>query len=150
MRPPIVGTGSDGYRRSAQVIRDELDTLAPDDPRRPFLEAEVVAWEERAAIAARLEDGDAVGSKIVVLAREELEEDDPRVRLLAEPGTDLALILRLERELDPGATFDDALEELAVLYRAAVNTVGQVVAAELHADGRRLRIPSSELERRFG
>jgi hypothetical protein len=51
-RDPYVGEGADGARRSAQIDRDELDTLAADDPRRPFVLESAARWD---AQAARLE-----------------------------------------------------------------------------------------------
>ncbi len=45
---PYVGEGADGCRRSAQVVRDEIDTLASDDPVRGRLEAIAAAWDELA------------------------------------------------------------------------------------------------------
>ncbi len=45
---PWVGEGRDGAERSAQIVRDEIATLAADDPRRPELEAQAAAWDARA------------------------------------------------------------------------------------------------------
>ena len=47
---PWVGNGADGCRRSAAVERDELATLAADDPRRDELAARAEAWLDRAAV----------------------------------------------------------------------------------------------------
>lgn len=43
-----VGAGADGARRSAQIDRDELDTLTTDDPRRPGLEESAARWDRQA------------------------------------------------------------------------------------------------------
>jgi hypothetical protein len=48
MRRPYVGTGIDGARRSAQIDREEADTLAADDPRREELLLSARQWEEQA------------------------------------------------------------------------------------------------------
>lgn len=53
-RNPYVGTGADGARRSANIDRDELDTLDTDDPRREALQESVERWEQQ----AREEDRD--------------------------------------------------------------------------------------------
>lgn len=55
-RAPYVGHGASGARSSAQIDREELDTLALDDPRRDRLEASAQAWEDQ---ARRLERGAA-------------------------------------------------------------------------------------------
>ena len=47
-RNPYVGSGADGARRSADIDRDELDTLDTDDPRREALEESVRRWERQA------------------------------------------------------------------------------------------------------
>lgn len=47
-RNPYVGSGADGARRSANIDRDELDTLDQDDPRRPAIEASIERWERQA------------------------------------------------------------------------------------------------------
>lgn len=46
---PLIGEGADGALRSASIIRDELDTLDDDDPRRADLKAQELAWLNRAA-----------------------------------------------------------------------------------------------------
>lgn len=48
-RRPYVGDGADGARRSAEVDRNEADTLDRDDPRRDELLASADRWEEQAA-----------------------------------------------------------------------------------------------------
>jgi hypothetical protein len=48
-RTPYVGYGADGARRSATIDREELETLADDDPRRPAVEESRRAWLEQAA-----------------------------------------------------------------------------------------------------
>ena len=57
-RNPYVGAGVSGARRSAQIDRDELDTLASDDPRRELLAESARRWDrqadELADAAARL------------------------------------------------------------------------------------------------
>lgn len=47
-RSPYVGEGSDGCYRSAQVDREEADTLAALDLRRDQLYASAEAWERQA------------------------------------------------------------------------------------------------------
>lgn len=47
-RQPYVGAGADGARRSAQIDRDELDTLDRDDPRRPLIEESATRWDRQA------------------------------------------------------------------------------------------------------
>lgn len=47
-RDPYVGEGASGARRSAQIDRDELDTLAPDDPRRPLIAESAARWDRQA------------------------------------------------------------------------------------------------------
>lgn len=54
-RRPYVGAGAEGARRSAQIDREELDTLAKTDPRRPELEDSERRWLDQ---AARLEEHD--------------------------------------------------------------------------------------------
>lgn len=46
---PYVGEGADGCRRTAQVLRDEIATLATGDPRADSLEAEAQAWDDAAS-----------------------------------------------------------------------------------------------------
>lgn len=56
-RVPYVGDGPDGCRRSAQIDREEADTLALDDPRRTARVASAQAWDAQAReleLAARL------------------------------------------------------------------------------------------------
>ncbi|HSE44883.1 MAG TPA: hypothetical protein VLA89_06100 [Gemmatimonadales bacterium] len=47
-RNPYVGSGADGARRSANIDRDELDTLDTDDPRREAIEESIRRWEDQA------------------------------------------------------------------------------------------------------
>jgi hypothetical protein len=47
-RNPYVGTGADGARRSANIDRDELDTLDTDDPRREAIQDSIDRWERQA------------------------------------------------------------------------------------------------------
>lgn len=47
-RNPYVGSGADGARRSANIDRDELDTLDLDDPRREAIEESASRWERQA------------------------------------------------------------------------------------------------------
>lgn len=47
-RNPYVGSGADGARRSANIDRDELDTLDTDDPRREAIEESIERWEKQA------------------------------------------------------------------------------------------------------
>lgn len=49
---PYVGEGADGFRRTAQVCRDERDTLDRSDPRWAHLDAEAEAWEQAAMRAS--------------------------------------------------------------------------------------------------
>ena len=49
LRSPYVGEGADGARRSAQIDREELDTLAPDDPLRDRLAMSIQSWDVQAA-----------------------------------------------------------------------------------------------------
>jgi hypothetical protein len=48
VRTPYVGEGAGGARRSAQIDREEADTLDPDDPRRDQLLASAEEWERQA------------------------------------------------------------------------------------------------------
>lgn len=48
LRIPYVGVGADGARRSAQIDRDEADTLAVDDPRHALLLESARRWDEQA------------------------------------------------------------------------------------------------------
>lgn len=48
-RNPYVGAGADGARRSAQIDREERDTLDAADPRHGVLEQGARRWEEQAA-----------------------------------------------------------------------------------------------------
>lgn len=52
-RPPYVGAGADGARRSAQMVAEEIDLLARDDPRRDWLQESRQGWLDQ---AARLEE----------------------------------------------------------------------------------------------
>lgn len=127
MRDPIVGTGADGYRRSEQIIRDELDTLDADDPRRPALEGEAHGWAMRAQAAEDLERN--------------LKAD------AGEPCVELVLRLELEQT----AEMDEALEVLERAYRfAGQHFAGDVVEARIRAEGRRLVIPRTALEAKWG
>lgn len=47
-RDPYVGEGADGARRSAQIDREEADTLDRDDPRWAGRMLSAQAWEEQA------------------------------------------------------------------------------------------------------
>ncbi len=47
-RTPYVGSGEDGARRSADIDRNEADTLAWNDPRRDELEKSARAWKDQA------------------------------------------------------------------------------------------------------
>jgi hypothetical protein len=47
-RWPYVGEGADGARRSAQIDREEADTLDSSDPRRDELLLSAAAWELQA------------------------------------------------------------------------------------------------------
>lgn len=47
-RVPYVGVGAEGARRSAQIDRDELASLALDDPRYPGVEASAARWDRQA------------------------------------------------------------------------------------------------------
>lgn len=49
MRVPYVGVGPDGARRSAQIDRDEADTLPTGHPRRFELLVRAGEWEAQAA-----------------------------------------------------------------------------------------------------
>lgn len=48
IRIPYVGQGPDGCRQSAQIDREEADTLDRDDPRRDELLASAERWERQA------------------------------------------------------------------------------------------------------
>jgi hypothetical protein len=48
-RWPYVGEGADGARRSAQIDREEADTLPWDDPRRVTLQMSAARWNQQAA-----------------------------------------------------------------------------------------------------
>lgn len=50
-RRPYVGKGADGARRSAVIDREEMDCIAPDDPRRQSLAESAAAWDAQAAAA---------------------------------------------------------------------------------------------------
>ena len=47
-RNPYVGSGADGARRSANIDRDELDTLDRDDPRWDAIVESIERWERQA------------------------------------------------------------------------------------------------------
>lgn len=47
-RHPYVGAGEDGARRSAQIDREEADTLSWSDPRHDELIASAERWEDQA------------------------------------------------------------------------------------------------------
>lgn len=47
-RNPYVGSGADGARRSANIDRDELDTLDRDDPRWDAIVDSIERWERQA------------------------------------------------------------------------------------------------------
>jgi hypothetical protein len=47
-RTPYAGEGADGARRSAQIDREEADTLAWDNPRRETLLMSAARWEQQA------------------------------------------------------------------------------------------------------
>lgn len=52
-RPPYVGEGADGARRSAEIVAEEIDLLACNDPRREWLAESRQRWLDQ---AARLEE----------------------------------------------------------------------------------------------
>lgn len=54
-RRPYVGTGADGARRSAQIDREEADSL-PRGRRRGYLEQRASAWDRLADELERQED----------------------------------------------------------------------------------------------
>jgi len=54
-RRPYVGAGSEGARRSAQIDREEADTLHPSDERYDRLLASARQWEAQASEIAASE-----------------------------------------------------------------------------------------------
>lgn len=70
---PYVGEGAEGCRASAQIDREEAQTLDRFDPRRDELYASAERWEERAQVL------DAVRRAV-----EEIMADEPNIGELPE------------------------------------------------------------------
>lgn len=60
-RNPYVGAGADGCRRSAQVDREEADTLDELNPRREVLAMSALAWELQAELEGAATVGELAG-----------------------------------------------------------------------------------------
>lgn len=60
-RNPYVGSGADGARRSAQIDREEADTLPANDSRRDDLLDSARRWDDYAALLDR--DVDALRTR---------------------------------------------------------------------------------------